>query len=255
MPFTPAHVAAVLPVIGREQRWVVPAAWVVGSMAPDLVYFTPVPWVRPLSHSLVGLLTLDLALGVVVLAAWWWLVGPAARDLLPRACRVRVASPLPPSGRWPWVLAGLLLGSVTHVVWDAFTHHDGWAVSRVPALREPLLGGQPAYSVLQDASGAVGLLVVVAFVGMRLHGAAAVHDGAPVLSRRERGGAWAALVLGPVALCTTLTAAAASQQAHLVNALFVGFTRTVGLCAVAAVLASLGWHVLRLRRPATVGHG
>ena len=66
MPFTPAHVAAVLPVVGRRGRWVVPAAWVVGSMSPDLVYFTPVGWVRPLSHSLTGLLTLDPALGVLV---------------------------------------------------------------------------------------------------------------------------------------------------------------------------------------------
>ncbi len=158
MPFTPAHVAAVLPVVGRRGRWVVPAAWVVGSMSPDLVYFTPAGWVRPLSHSLAGLLTLDPALGVLVLAAWWTLLGPAARDLLPRRWRARTPVPRAPSpDRWVWVLVGLLGGSVTHVAWDAFTHHDGAVVTRVPALGDPLLGGVPAYAVLQVLSGAVGL--------------------------------------------------------------------------------------------------
>ena len=152
MPITPAHVAAVLPLLGRRRAWVVPAAWVVGAMSPDLVYFAPVGNVRSYSHSLLGLLTVDLALGALLLVAWWAVVGEAARDLLPAGARRRVARPEVPRGRWGWVVVGLVGGSVTHVVWDAFTHRDGWG-SRLTGLRDAVWAGQPATSVLQDASG------------------------------------------------------------------------------------------------------
>lgn len=248
MPFTPAHVAAVLPVVGRRSAWVVPGAWVVGSMSPDLVYFTPVQGVRGFSHSLLGLVTVDLALGVVVLAAWWFVVGAAARDLLPDHLRRRVARPVAPRGRWMAVLAGLLLGSVTHVVWDSATHLDGRLVERVAALRQPWVGGQPVYSVLQDGSGLVGMALVAAWVVLRLRSAAPVHDDPPVLSPGERAVTWTALLALPPLLCAVIVVAVLPDFTYLVNAVFVGFTRSTGICAVAALVGAAGWHALHRRR-------
>jgi hypothetical protein len=60
MPFTTSHVAAILPFA----RALVPAALVVGSMAPDLFYSVPTDVSRELSHSLPGFITVDLALGL-----------------------------------------------------------------------------------------------------------------------------------------------------------------------------------------------
>src|SRR6478672_2270456 len=94
MPFTPAHVAAVLPVVGRERpRWVVPCALVVGSMVPDVLYFVPLGDYRAVSHSLRGLVTLDLLLGLVLSGLWRGAAAPVLRDLAPAAsgsgCRCR----------------------------------------------------------------------------------------------------------------------------------------------------------------------
>lgn len=251
MPFTPAHVAAVLPVVGRRARWVVPAAWVVGSMSPDLVYFTPAGWVRPLSHSLTGLLTLDPALGAAVLVAWWTLLGPAGRDLLPRAWRARVAVPVPPPrDLLPWVLVGLLGGSLTHVAWDGFTHHDGRVVQTVPELGRPLLGSQPAYSVLQDLSGLLGLTVVVLWAVAALRRSEPVHDDAPVLAQEERRAARFLVLVLPLTMGLGLTALAVAVHLPLVSGLFLGFTRSVGISTVVALIASAGWRVLRGRRAA-----
>jgi hypothetical protein len=55
------------------------------------------------------------------------------------------------------VLAWLAVGAFSHVVWDAFTHQDGWVVERVPALSASLLPGVRVYKVLQHASTVVGL--------------------------------------------------------------------------------------------------
>ncbi|WP_377642801.1 DUF4184 family protein [Oryzobacter terrae] len=251
MPITPAHVAAVLPVLGRRRSWVVPAAWVVGSMSPDLVYFAPVGNARAYSHSLVGLLTVDLVLGGLVLAAWWTVVGAAARDLLPEDARRRVSWPVVPRGRWGRVVLGLLGGSVTHVVWDSFTHRDGWGAAHVPGLRDAVWAGQPATSVLQDGSGVVGLVALAAWAAVRLREAPAVVEDAPVLTQAERWVARVLVVVVPVALCASITAAVAWDFTYLVNALFVGFTRAVALSSVLVVLAAVGWHLLRRRRCGT----
>ena len=71
MPFTPAHVAAVLPLVGKGRpKWAVPSALVIGSMVPDLLYFVPIRSDRTLSHSLTGIVTFDLALGLLCVALW-----------------------------------------------------------------------------------------------------------------------------------------------------------------------------------------
>ena len=252
MPITPAHVAAVLPLLGRRRAWVVPAAWVVGAMSPDLVYFAPVGNVRSYSHSLLGLLTVDLALGALLLVAWWAVVGEAARDLLPAAARRRVARPEVPRGRWGWVVVGLVGGSVTHVVWDAFTHRDEWG-SRLTGLQDAVWAGQPATSVLQDASGVVGLLLLVGWALVRLRTAPPVVEDDGVLTRAERVVAVAIVLVVPVVLCAWITAAISWDFTYLVNALFVGFTRAVAVSAGLVLLASVGWHLLRRRR-ARVAH-
>jgi hypothetical protein len=144
----------------------------------------------------------------------------------------------------------LLGGSLTHVAWDAFTHHDGAVVRRVPQLREALVGGHPAYSVLQDASGLVGLAVVAVWVWLALARAAPDHDPTPVLSRRERTLAVMAALALPVLLCAVLTALEVPSHAYVANALFLGFTRGTGISVAAAVLAAGGWQLLRRRRAA-----
>ena len=248
MPITPAHVAAVLPLLGRRRAWVVPAAWVVGAMSPDLVYFAPVGNVRSYSHSLLGLLTVDLALGALVLAAWWAVVGEAARDLLPAAARRRVARPEVPRGRWGWVVVGLVGGSVTHVVWDSLHARRRVGRGRLTGLQEAVWAGQPATSVLQDGSGVVGLLLLVGWSRCACATAPPVVEDDGVLTRTERAVAVALVLLVPVVLCAWITAAISWDFTYLVNALFVGFTRTVAVSAGLVLLASAGWHLLRRRR-------
>ncbi len=157
MPVTIAHPAAVLPLRGLGLPL---SAMVIGSMAPDLPVFSQSWGVYGYTHSIAGILTVDLVLTLVLLLAWdrWGrdaLVDTApamVRDRLPGRARI---------GRRAWLLAPLaaILGSVTHVVWDAFTHHGRWGVQRIGWLQEqhgPITGEQWA----QHVSGVVGITVV-----------------------------------------------------------------------------------------------
>jgi hypothetical protein len=167
MPFTLAHPAAVLPL--RRVRWMRTVPLIVGAMTPDAPYF--MPWglskhVPELTHSFLGTFTVDLPIGLVVLVFLWLLRAPLAAPLWP-AAEGKCFCAMQRFGRRPhsWLLAPLsiLIGAWTHVLWDSFTHADGWMVSRISALSAPVTvfsyTGQLCH-VLQYASSVFGLAVL-----------------------------------------------------------------------------------------------
>lgn len=164
MPFTPAHIAAVLPVTSRPRRWVVPAAWVIGSVVPDLVWFLSGTDAYNLGHSLRGVVTVDLAVGAAMVIAWRLLVLTPTRDVLPRALGEHV----PDRGslrpwEWPAAVFGVVAGALTHVVWDSFTHPGRWGSSHIPLLRDDI-GPMPGSRWAQYLSGLIGVAIVAVFL-------------------------------------------------------------------------------------------
>ena len=203
MPFTLAHPAAVLPL--RRVRLLRTVPLVIGAMTPDAPYF--VPWrlskyVPELTHSFLGTFTVDLPIGLVVLLFVWLLRAPLAAPLWP-AAESKCFSAMERFGKRPahWMLAPLsiLIGAWTHVLWDSFTHADGWMVSRISALSAPVTvfsyTGQLCH-VLQYASSVFGLAVLAIWFALL---------PAPVAEprRRERSG-------GGLLLLAVLFAAAAA---------------------------------------------
>ncbi|MFE3020010.1 DUF4184 family protein [Streptomyces sp. NPDC059256] len=180
MPFTLSHPAAVLPLLRRP---FVPVALVMGAMAPDVPYFLQTlrisvaagDWYGPFlnattSHSLTGVLTVTLPCTLVLVAGYWLLRGPVT-GLLP-ARLVRPAPALPNSAvarahYGAWLLLSALIGIATHLVWDSFTHFDGYVVDQVAFLREPVAGGLTPARLLQHLSTAIGLTVLGAHLWRR----------------------------------------------------------------------------------------
>ncbi|MEM7737241.1 MAG: DUF4184 family protein [Deinococcota bacterium] len=65
--------------------------------------------------------------------------------------------------------ASILLGALTHIIWDSFTHISGTAVQVLPILQAPVgnFAGEPlyVYKFLQYASTVLGGFIVVVWVG------------------------------------------------------------------------------------------
>ncbi|MFF3728817.1 DUF4184 family protein [Streptomyces sp. NPDC002476] len=223
MPFTLSHAAAVLPGIRRDgtaRGPLVASALVAGSFAPDLTYFADsvVPGAMEfgeVTHSVRGVLTVDVLITAAAVAVWLLFREPLVA-LLPDAWQGRVHAFLrgrPAAGReghrvrdGAWFAVSAAVGATTHVVWDAFTHHDRWGVRLVPGL-DGSLGGRPVFQLVQYGSSAVALVVLVWFTasGLRRTGSRPVPPDVPVLGRRGRRAAGTLLgvcvLLGVVHRC------------------------------------------------------
>ena len=164
MPFTVSHVAAALPF----RRAPLPiAGLVIGTMAPDRPYFLPTPTFRGLTHEPLGIVTIDLVIGVLAWVVWRVVRRPVVA-LSPSWARRRVGEPDPApwqsGARW-WVsahllVAALLLGSVTHLILDAPTH-PGWLAQHVPFLDATVLGTLVTRWLQEGFSVVLGALLVL----------------------------------------------------------------------------------------------
>jgi hypothetical protein len=169
MPLTPAHAAAVVPL--RQWKayfWFSPL--VVGSMAPDYIYFVfPPNSLRHFGHTPLGLVVFCIPVGLTLLAAFHAFFKRPLVLLMPRGLRNRLwpycgPYPMLPVGRLAWISVLIYLGAVTHVLWDGLTHEDRWPVSDYPQMQMTLFTifghGVHTFGLLQYASSAGGLALL-----------------------------------------------------------------------------------------------
>ena len=220
MPFTPTHVAAVLPALPWLRRFGPAAAptsaLVIGSMIPDTAVFLPRFFDYGRAHSGPGLLTVDLPLGLAAFLTWEFLLKASLADLAPVAVRCRLAVGRGPARLSPRTLltaaAFVLIGAVTHVLWDSFTHAGRWGVRTVPVLqevwftlpewaptRDPLVRG---YRAGQYGSTVLLLPVVAGYAARRLWRAPPDAGERSDVPPAVRGAVVAALFLLPISAGT-----------------------------------------------------
>jgi len=138
------------------------------------------------------------------------------------------------------VIGSAVLGDLTHVVWDAATHSDGFIVQHVPALARayalPGLGDMVLHRILQHASTLVGL----AGVGVYLHWR--IRRAPPVTVVVRRAGARVAF-----AGCIVAGMTAVVFRLHLLGAIEPG---NLIAAAISGTLAGAIVASLIVRRPA-----
>jgi hypothetical protein len=203
MPFTGSHPAAVLPLM---RLGLPPSALVIGSMVPDLSYYLPIPVNSAVAHTIVGIFSIDLPLGLLCFAIWQLLVAPLAVAVAPAGLRSRLPRPVPPRA-WRWqsddlrrgllLVVALLAGAATHVLWDEFTHIDRFGYWHVPWLAE-MHGPLAGYRWAQYASTVGGALVLV-LAARSWWRSAPITDPTPRSGLSDRAGS---VVLAGVVLAT-----------------------------------------------------
>jgi hypothetical protein len=247
MPFTVSHIAAVLPGHRPLTRAHVFTAAVIGSMVPDFGLLVPGFMARWQTHSLSGLFTFCLPVG---LTAYWLtllLIRPAVIEVAPDGAYMRLRAADPPASirqlrAWLYAAAALLLGAATHLIWDAFTHENARGVRMIPFLTDygPEMAGHALhlYRWLQYGSSLLGLAVVGAALGVWLR-----HAPAPARPPKRRIAgperlAWLAAYLLPaiLAMAWLLGRPWAPGQSPLESGDSLSFVAVVGMRSAAASL-------------------
>lgn len=237
VPFTLSHPLAAL----LLRRIPVPlTAMIAGTMAPDLPLFLPGNFGYTFTHSVLGVVSVDLGIGLAGLALWMWVVRDALVDTAPAFVRDRLPAAAHKSPR-SWALApvAVIIGSLTHVGWDAFTHEGRWGVRHLAWLRAEHFGLE-GYHWAQAVSTIVGLAVVLTWAASHLLRQPRRSRPAHVPELVGFAPA-AALVVTAVAI---VVAAAPHLSASLRDAAFAAAvlgTTTLGICVV--VISAL-WHLL-----------
>jgi hypothetical protein len=146
---------------------------VVGCLSPDFEYFLRLAPRSNFGHTWLGVLISDLPLSLIML----WLYQSYARPGLYKAApglfpfREESLKERFAIGGWKQlmlIVASILLGAVTHIFWDSFTHNGSWPYAHLAWLGVTVpLPFRPmeVYDVLQYASSLVGVVILFVLWG------------------------------------------------------------------------------------------
>ena len=180
MPFTPAHVMAVLPLVRWHRRLRLdPTCLVIGSMSPDFEYFVRGEQVGRISHEFVGIAVWCVPMTLILAALWHHVVKWPVLLAAPSRFARRITSSFAAPWVERWTIAVVVtcvisaaIGALTHILWDGLTHAKGVIVERVPSLTTlydvPILGEKALHRLLQHTSTVVGLVAVAVYLGFAI---------------------------------------------------------------------------------------
>lgn len=169
MPFTFSHPAIILPLTHLPRRWFSLTGLVIGSLTPDFEYFLRMQVKSNYSHTLAGLFWFDLPLGLLLAFTFHNVVRNTLTDNLPTTLRSRFAIfqqfhwSNHFTKNWPVFTLSLLIGAASHLLWDSFTHHNGYFVERIPVLQQSINLYTlyiPVLKILQHASTIIGGIAI-----------------------------------------------------------------------------------------------
>jgi hypothetical protein len=178
MPFTFSHPAIIFPLRYLPKRCISMMGLIVGSMVPDFEYFIRMKVKSLYSHTWLGLFWFDLPLGLLLVIVYQIFVKDHLIDNLPTALNRRFSNYKTTiqnrySLQYLLVIAlCVLLGAISHILWDGFTHPSGYFVMRISALSTSIqIGGHLlfVYKIIQHASTVIGAtLILITVYGLPL---------------------------------------------------------------------------------------
>lgn len=262
MPFTLAHPIAVLPLWHISQRRLDLPALIVGATIPDIAYFIALYPVASIGHSPLGLLQEGIPSALTLLFIGRYLLWDAVLALLPTEQTPHhqlssgehpqektplaignLARRIPPAKSysfWPLsrlltIIFSVIIGALTHIIWDSATHFNGWTVVRVSWL-SAMVGPMPLYKWLQHGGGVMGL-ALLGWIIVR-----ALQQGSPQyhplqLPERKKTIAWlsVAAVTGLITWKAMSSPPATEGSIELIIGTIIGLVSGsfVGLCLYA----------------------
>jgi hypothetical protein len=175
MPFTVSHALYALPLRYIRASFLSTTGLILGSMSPDMEYFIRLEPYRSIGHTWQGLwlqaLPLCIVLGVVFhsivkvpLAAHM----PMTGGLNSRCLALFQGEKLSTWKAWLGFVLSVMLGFVSHIVLDEFTHAHSAFTAYMPWIWDSQMLGLPVYSLLQYSLSLLGLIGILLWLASAL---------------------------------------------------------------------------------------
>lgn len=172
MPFTFAHPALVLPLKNWKNKLSL-TGLIVGSIAPDFEFLFQMHVTENRGHHIYGILILDLPLSILLCYGFHNLIRKGLIENLPSWLQIRLQNLS--FFNWNeyvrknfgWVFISIIIGILSHLLADSFTHKNGEFVILFPVLRNSFLFmgyHLPIYLILQMMSSFLGISVLYFYV-------------------------------------------------------------------------------------------
>lgn len=167
MPFTLAHPAVVI--FSKNKNFNL-LGLILGSMAPDFIYFLLFNPSSNLGHTILGFVILNLPicflLNYLILK---FIKNPFIINLPSKICNyytylINYDFNFKSTKDIFVFTYSCIVGMLTHIIWDAFTHKTGYFVVKINLLKESIhiLGYQvPFFKLLQHGSTLLGFFVIL----------------------------------------------------------------------------------------------
>jgi len=172
MPFTPAHPAIVLPLL--RSKYFSATALIVGSMAPDFEYFFKMDVNGEHGHTLGGIFYFDLPVTLFLAFVFHRMVKDNLINNLPSFLQTKFSDVKQLDfenylrKHWVIFITSAILGSLSHIFWDSFTHLKGFFVQHLDFYKGtvvPFDGVKyPLYYALQHLSTYTGLTILFVYI-------------------------------------------------------------------------------------------
>lgn len=163
MPFTPAHAALLAP-LKRTRIRITDTAFLAGAVVPDFESFLLMRNAEKFGHTTAGIFLMDLPLAFLLAISFHAFIKQPLLHHLPATLRSRLEKRNAKNWtdfvvRHPIVvLYSILLGTGSHLLWDAFTHEGGFFVNLFPILQYNIksLDYKPVFFLVQVVSSVWG---------------------------------------------------------------------------------------------------
>lgn len=169
MPFTFSHPALVLPLRHLSPKWLSMTGLIIGSLSPDFEYFIRMKIQSEYSHTADGMLYFCLPLTLILAFLFHNIVRNSLFNNLPVFLKSRFSA----YSKFKWnkyfikhwfvVCISALIGAISHIFWDSFTHPGGYFVEKIPFLTNSIFiggGSVPILKLLQHISSLAGVVFI-----------------------------------------------------------------------------------------------
>ena len=170
MPFTFSHPAIVIPFKNKYFNF---SGLILGSMAPDFIYFVLFSPSSNIGHEFLGFFFFNLPMCFLINYVFYKYIQKALILSMPNFISnkyihlTKLKNTLLNKKEILKFVISCLIGMITHVLWDSFTHISGFFVNNIDFLRDSINVFNmsiPIYKIIQHGSTMIGFLVIFIYL-------------------------------------------------------------------------------------------